>query len=161
MTLKARIHTELNRLASLAGTNSVPQLLRIDTGDGHVESELTTIDQLACAFNRFAYKTDKLANSTIDELKDVANSLSSQLGYLLESISPVEIDDEACVVQMRSNPPEKDDDGTRYYELVVARGELTLLRYCKPPGQPRAIVAANVTREVFERLGEDFVDTVA
>lgn len=157
MTLKAQIHTELNRLASLSGSSTAPQLLKIATGSGHLESELTAIDQLACAFNRFALKTDKLASSSIDELKDIANSLSQQLSYLLESISPVEIDDEACVVQMRSSPPEKDDDGTRYYELVVARGELSLVRYCKAPGQPRTIVSANVTREVFERLADDFV----
>lgn len=161
MTLKAQIHTELNRLASLAGTGNAPHLLRIDSGNGHLESELTAIDPLACAFNRFAFKSDKLANSTIDELKDVANALSAQVSYLLESISPVEIDDESCVVQLRSNPPQKDDDGTRYYELVVARSELTLLRYCKTPGQPRAIVAANVTREVFERLADDFAAAVA
>ena len=46
---------------------------------------------------------------------------------------------------MRSNPPQKDDDGTRFYELVVSRGELSLCRYAKGPGQPRQIVAAEVT----------------
>ena len=161
MTLKARIHTELNRLGSLSGSTSAPQLLKIDTGGGYLESELTTIDQIACSFDRFSLKTDQLASSTIDELKDIANSLSQQLSYLLESISPIEIDDEACIVQMRSSPPEKDDDGTRYYELVVARGELSLLRYCKTPGQPRSIVAANVTREVFERLADGVVAAAA
>jgi hypothetical protein len=158
MTLQAQIHTELNRLASLS--EAPPHLLHIDTGSGRLESKLTAIDQLACAFDQFAYKTDKLANATVDELKDIANALSAQVSYLLESISPVEVDDEACIVQLRSNPPAKDDDGTRYYELVVARGELSLLRYCKTPGQPRAIVSAHVTREVFTRLANDFVAAV-
>jgi hypothetical protein len=102
-----------------------------------------------------------LASATVDQLKDIAKTLSKRLSYLLESISPMEIDDEACIVQMRSNPPQKDDDGTRYYELVVARGELTLCRYSRVSSQPRFIVAANVTREVFERLAEDFVAAVA
>ena len=62
---------------------------------------------------------------------------------------------------MRSNPPQKDDDGTRYYELVVARGELSLCRYARPSGQSPTVVAAHVTREVFERLAEDFVAAVA
>jgi len=158
MTLKAQIRTELNRLAALSGARIAPHLLKIDTGSGQLESELTTINQLACAFNRFAFKTDKLASSSIDELKSIANSLSQQLSYLLESISPIEIDDDACVVQMRSSPPDKDDDGTRYYELSIARGGLSLVRYCKTVGQPRTIVAANVTREVFERLADDFID---
>jgi hypothetical protein len=159
MNMKAQIHTELNRLAALAAGG--PQLLRLDVGDGRLEAELSAIDQLACAFNRFAYKTDKLASASIDELKDIAVALSEQLSYLLESISPVEIDDEACIVQMRSSPPDKDDDGTRYYELVVCRSEISLCRYAKTPSQPRAIVSANVTREVFERLGEDLVAAVA
>ena len=83
-----------------------------------------------------------------------------QLSYLLESISPIEVDDEACIVQMRSSPPQKDDDGTRYYELVVARGELSLCRYSRAPGQSPSVVEAHVTREVFERLVEDFAAAV-
>ena len=158
MSIKSQIHTELNRLASLASTGS--HSLRLNIGAGRLEATLTQIDQLACSFEHFSYKADKLANATIDELKDIANGLSSQLSYLLESISPIEVDDEACIVQMRSNPPQKDDDGTRYYELVVARGELSLCRYARPVGQTPAVVAAHVTREVFERLAEDFVAAV-
>ena len=102
-----------------------------------------------------------MASATVDQLTDIAKTLSKRLGYLLESISPMEVDEGACVVQMRSNPPHKDDDGTRYYELVVARGELTLCRFARVSNQPRTVVAANVTREVFERLVEDFVAAVA
>lgn len=159
MSIKSQVHTELNRLASLAATG--PLTLRLDLGDGTLEATLTQIDQLACAFERYSYKVDKLTGATVDQLKDIANTLSKRLSYLLESISPMEIDDEACVIQMRSNPPQKDDDGTRYYELVVARGELTLCRYSRVSNQPRTIVAANVTREVFERLADDFVAAVA
>ena len=155
MSIKSQIHTELNRLASLAAIG--PHSLRLDIGDGRLEATLPQIDQLACSFEHFSYKVDKLANATLDQLKDIANALSKKLSYLLESISPIEIDDEACIVQMRSNPPQKDDDGTRYYELVVARGELTLCRYARPGGQTASVVAAHVTREVFERLAEDFV----
>ena len=159
MSTKSQVHTELNRLASL-GTIG-PSTLRLDLGDGTLEAALTQIDQLACAFEHYSYKVDKLAGATVDQLKDIANTLSKRLSYLLESISPIEVDNEACVVQMRSNPPQKDDDGTRYYELVVARGELTLCRFSRASGQVRTIVAANVTREVFERLAEDFVAAVA
>jgi hypothetical protein len=159
MSIKSQVHTELNRLASIAAPGRTA--LRLDLGDGTLEATLTQIDQLACAFEQYSYKVDKLASATVDQLKDIAKTLSKRLSYLLESISPMEIDDEACIVQMRSNPPQKDDDGTRYYELVVARGELTLCRYSRVSSQPRFIVAANVTREVFERLAEDFVAAVA
>jgi len=155
MNMKAQIQTELNRLAAQSGGGT--QLLGLDTGAGRLDAELLAIDQLACSFNRFAYQADSLANASMDELKAIASALSNQLSYLLESISPIEIDSDACVVQMRSNPPTQDDDGTKYYELVVCRSEISLCRFAKTPGQPRQVVPASVTREVFERLAEDFV----
>ena len=91
----------------------------------------------------------------------VAAGLSSQLSYLLESISPVEIDRDMCVVQMRSNPPEQGDQGTFYYELVVRLGAIDLCRYQKSPSNVRQTVPATVTREVLGRLAEDFVAAVA
>ena len=68
MSTKSQIHTELNRLASLSPTG--PHSLRLDIGDGRLEATLSQIDQLACSFEHFSYKTDKLANAAIDELKE-------------------------------------------------------------------------------------------
>ncbi len=77
--------------------------------------------------------------------------------YLLEPISPIELDSQGCVVQMRSTPPQKDADRTSYYELLVSRsGELSLVRYTRLAGQPREIIPAQVTREVLLRLAGDF-----
>lgn len=158
MSLKTRLTKELDALASLAGSGGACQLLRLDVDGGRLEAEMTAVDQLACAFDRTAYVTDKRANASVDDLKQLAEDLASRLTYLLETISPVEIDKEECIVQMRSNPPQKDDDGTKYYELVVSRSEISLCRYAKTPGQPRQLVSASVTREVFARLGRDFVE---
>ena len=72
-------------------------------------------------------------------------------------VYPIEIDHDQCVVQLRSNPPQKDETGTSYYELHVAGGGLlSLCRYVKEPGAPRRPIAAQVTREVFLRLVADF-----
>jgi hypothetical protein len=94
------------------------------------------------------------------ELEQMAKQLEQRLSYLMEAICPIEIDQEACVIQMRSNPPAKDDDGTKYYELVVRRGEISLCRYNKPRGQPRDTVPAEVTHEVVSRLASDFDEVV-
>jgi hypothetical protein len=134
--------------------------LTIDVNDLRLTCELTAIDQLACAFEQFTVQVPKLANATMAQLDRVATTLAQRLSYLLESISPVERDQEACIVQMRSNPPQKDDDGTSYYELVVRRGELALCRYSKSSAQTRRIIPAHVTHEVFCRLADDFL-TVA
>ena len=87
----------------------------------------------------------------------MARRSPTRLTYLMEPISPIEIDAEACVAQLRSNPPQRDDDGRSYYELLVRRGgEIALVRYRKEPGTPRQQIAATVTREVLLRLADDF-----
>ena len=64
-------------------------------------------------------------------------------------------------MQLRSNPPQRDDDGRSYYELLVRRGgEITLTRYRKENGDARRPIAANVTREVLLRLVGDFSRSV-
>ena len=64
----------------------------------------------------------------------MAKSLSERLTYLMEPIRPIEIDADACVAQLRSSPPQRDDDGRSYYELTVRRGgEIDAGRYRKEP----------------------------
>jgi hypothetical protein len=144
-------------LASLATFSHGNQVLGLDDGQRRLSSDLVALDTLAVAFESFAVETSALADATVDRLKQISNTLSKRISYLLEPINPIEIDAEQCLVQMRSSPPSKDDDGTSYYELVVRRGgELRLSRYAKSPGQPRRNVPAQVTREVFLRLVADF-----
>src|SRR5205085_6536883 len=103
----------------------------------------------------------KLADTSIDYLKTISDSLISRLTYLLEPIGIVEADADRCSVQLRSNPPKKGEDETSYYELMVRRGgDITLSRYSKKSGQLRQIVPANVTREVLTRLADDFIGAV-
>jgi hypothetical protein len=65
-------------------------------------------------------------------------------------------------VQLRSNPPQRNDDGSTYYELLVRRGgELSLSRYRKPAGQERQSVSAHLTREALLRLVDDFAAALA
>ena len=158
MNLKHRLHDELNRLAKFASVG-IPQLsMDIEENnprEGRLECTVTAVDQLACAFEQLTFRTPKLDQATLDDLQRIAADLSRRLSYLLESISPIETDREGCVVQMRSNPPQQDDDGTSYYELVARRGELSLCRYTKAGGQVRRHIPAMVTREVFYRLAQD------
>jgi len=156
--MRALINQELDRLIQQHGGG--PCQLTLTTPAGELSAQLESVDQLACSFMLLKLNADKLAAKTIDELTAVANDLSTRLSYLLESISPVEIDRDACVVQMRSSPPEQGDQGTFYYELVVRKGAIELCRYQKSPGDARQTVPATVTREVLGRLAADFVASV-
>lgn len=162
MNLAQQIDRQLDGLANSGNLAAGHGELNIDTGMGRLEAALTAVDSMACAFRTLRLKTDRLADASTDELKQLSERLAAQVNYLLEPISPIEIDPEGCTVQMRSNPPQKNDDGATYYELLVRRGgELHLCRYTKSADAAREIVAAQVTREVFQRLAGDFVASVS
>jgi hypothetical protein len=154
MSLRAQADAVLN---SIGAFHNGERLLECGEAGHTLRSELTALDTLGCAFQSFAVRSETLRCASMERLKQVAETLSSRLTYLLEPISPVEIDHEQCVVQLRSNPPQKDENGTSYYELLVASGgRLSLCRYSKEPGNPRRTIPAQVTREVFLRLVADF-----
>jgi hypothetical protein len=144
-------------LANQSPFASGSQSLSAADAGARVEANLLALDALALAFDHVTVTRDALATAPIDQLTKLSDALSKRLTYLLEPISPVEVDADQCVVQMRSSPPHRDDNGTRYYELLVRRGgELSLRRFEKQPGNVRQAAPAHVTREVFLRLVDDF-----
>ena len=154
MTLGAKLE---QALASLAPFSTGEHVVEVDHGPQRLRCLLAALDTLACTFTRLSLAADSLSQMSTDQLKQTAERLSSRLTYLLEPISLIETDSEGCVVQLRSNPPQKETDRTTYYELLVARtGELSLVRYARPAGQPRQVIPAQVTREVLTRLTTDF-----
>ena len=134
-----------------------PRLVEAAHGDLRVQCQMAALDSLGCEFTSLVVEAPRLRNASIEQLKELAGQLATRLTYLLEPISPVEFDADHCLVQMRSTPPQKDDDLTSYYELLVSReGNLSLCRYSRPRGSVRTIVPAQVTREVLLRLVRDF-----
>jgi hypothetical protein len=136
------------RLAAAAG----PRTVRCDADD---------CEPLAATVVELSLETAELASATAFELQAASAELAKRVNYLMEPISPIEMDAQGCSVQMRSNPPQKDDNGRRYYELLIRRGgSIALCRYEKQPGQPRVRIPAVLTHEVIARLIEDFSATV-
>jgi hypothetical protein len=112
---------------------------------------------LAVSFNCLRLATTELSTADAARLERIGKALAARLTYLMEPISPIEIDADACVVQLRSHPPQRDDDGRSYYELLVRRGgDIALTRYRKENGDARQPITATVTREVLLRLVGDF-----
>jgi hypothetical protein len=155
MSFKNRVIAALKQQASTSGGIQPPPVC-IEEGEGRFVIEVVEIGSLACSFDRITYTSKALQSASLAALTQMAEDIQRRVSYLLEAIRPIEVDEDRCVVQMRSNPPAKDDDGTRYYELVVQRGEVSLCRFCKTPGQPRRRVPAEVTHEVVGRLAADF-----
>jgi hypothetical protein len=152
MTLQAQFEQELKNLGS-----SGAKALSLTAEPQQLSCDVVQSDALAVSFNSLRLATSQLAEATVVQLERISKSLADRLNYLMEPISPIETDADACTVQMRSNPPQRDDDGRTYFELIVRRGgELALVRYRKDNGNARQQVAATVTREVLLRLVGDF-----
>lgn len=138
------------------------EVLDLTDGDRRLRCELSALDTVGCAVDGLTVSTGRLAQATVEQLKRISDDLGRRLTYLLEPVALLEVDADRCSLQMRSNPPQKDDDGTRYYELLVERGgQVGLCRYQKQPGQPRQRVSALVTREVLLRLAGDLAQSAA
>jgi hypothetical protein len=153
MSLKSETKPALDALGSLV---AVPHQLDVQDGRRRLTGELVGVDAIGLSFQQLMLETDELAGATMDRLKAISEDLAKRLTYLMEPISPIEFDADGCTVQLRSSPPQKDDDGTAYYELLVHQGgDLSLRRYHKSAGGQRQSIPANVTREVFVRLVGD------
>ena len=154
MTLKGQLQQAISNMPLFS---SGEQLLEISHDSQELRCQLVALDSLACSFTKLALRADTLAAMSLDQLKHTAEQLSARLTYLLEPISPIEVDAHGCVVQMRSNPPQKETERTSYYELLVSRsGELSLCRFSRVAGEQRQMIPAQVTREVLARLAADF-----
>lgn len=160
MSIQHQLYQELDRLRNLGPLTDVPQRLVIDTRSGQLQCDLSVVESLGCAFQRLSLVTSQLESATIEELKSIGETLSQKLNYLMEPICPIEIDEEGCIVQLRSNPPQKNENGHCYYELLVRRDELSLCRFQKTPASIRQPVEAHVTKEVLLRLADDLISVI-
>lgn len=149
----------LAELAARIGQTSFS--LKVDDGPRTVRCDALQCETLAVTVNLLTLETPELASVDLARIQAASQALCSRVTYLLEPISPIETDALGCTVQMRSNPPARDDNGRRYYELLLRQGgSVVLRRYEKSPGQPRVPAPAVLTHEVIGRLTEDFAATV-
>ncbi len=156
MTIRNEFQRQLQQ-----ATGPGPLVVKAMFGDLRAIGEMDELDRFAAACRVLRVESGRLAEATLSQLQDMASQLASQLTYLLEPVSPIESDGESCSVQMRSNPPQRGDDGTRYYELLVRRGGgIVLQRWHAPRGQSRQAIAAELTHEVLGRLVGDFGDAI-
>jgi hypothetical protein len=157
MTLQKQFEQELIQLGS-GGAATVA----VSDSPRQLSCDVVERNSLAVSFNQLRLTTTELASADAPKLESIGKALAARLTYLMEPIAPIEIDAAACVVQLRSNPPQRDDDGRSYYELMVRRGgEIALTRYRKENGGAREQIAATVTREVLVRLVGDFCEVLA
>src|SRR5690242_1870970 len=149
------LHHEFELALNSLGSGS-PGMVEAEVAPRKLYCDVVEQNSLAVSFNQLRLATTELAGASSAELERIGKSLAERLTYLMEPISPIELDANGCVMQLRSSPPQRDDDGRSYYELLVRRGEISLARYRKDNDRGRRPIVATVTREVLLRLVDDF-----
>jgi hypothetical protein len=122
MKLYTQFESELTNLGS-----GGPATVTVENAPRQVTCDVVERNQLAVSFNQLRLATTELASAGAADLERIGKALADRLTYLMEPIAPIEIDAQSCVVQLRSNPPQRDDDGRSYFELLVRRGGYIVL----------------------------------
>ncbi len=163
MSLSKQLRAELDQLAGFSSDQW--KTVQVSGADGiALEVDLTAVDTLSCAIHEIRLQVPALSQDDFDTVKKWAEQLSQQVTYLLEDIRPLEIDEEAGEILIRSTEPETSANGSSFYEVRLqsqSGGNFILRRYEVQSGQPgRQQVAFHFTRQVLSRLVDDLVDTI-
>ncbi|MAT14055.1 MAG: hypothetical protein CMJ46_02150 [Planctomyces sp.] len=160
MTLSPDVTQELDHLRG----QSFPQTARF-TGDKNllIDLDLTAVEQLSCSLSTLRLTPPAGGNLSLQTLEDWAKDLSTRLTYLLENVSPIEIDPTSQKILVRSSQPSQQGNSKQYYEMLLAvdpQGCLVLRRYQISGNQSnRTAVDLVFTREVLTRLLDDLEES--
>ncbi len=163
MDLSIRITNELKQLTGLR--TEQPKAVKLDDDDGNcLIIDFTAVDSMSCSFWEMRLRVESLDGASLDILKSWAKDLCQRITYLLENIGPLECDEEGKQVLLRSNPPDKKPDATKFYEIILhaqADGTLSLRRFRFQNGQEgRTQVEIQTTCEVLCKLVGDLVESI-
>lgn len=160
MTVGRIMVDEVRKIASLGGR--VAGSAHVDAAPLHLSADVLLADQLSCLIQELTLRaTDGRTHST-DELRERADTLCHRLAYLLEPIRVLEVDAQAGEVQARSNPPDRQPDRIRYYELRFATpSTLRLQRFEKRTAESsRQQIPLHLTYELLEKLTNDLAASI-
>ena len=162
MSIRDDIEAELTALGGQSGWVAVQTTTA--RGPVAVRIDVVTVETLGCQVESVTLSAGFLAGLSVADLKDWSERLSERLTYLLESIGPLEVDEENGEVLMRSTQPHQLPSGREYYELMLAASgtdSVSLKRYRSTKGTPgRDVVDMTLTREVVGRLVDDLIATM-
>ena len=163
MTLSQKLADELKRRIGFSEAD--PQTVTLSGSDGiDIAVDFTAVERMSCSFREIRLSAPALAGAEFDTLKRWGESLCQRVTYLLENIGPLELDPDKQQVLIRSIPPDQQENGTRFYEILLqshADGNFSLRRYESQKGQPgRTQVDIQTTHEVLQKLVTDLVETI-
>lgn len=129
-----------------------------------VALDVAAVDQLSCALREIRLDAPHLSTAGFDTLRAWAGRLCGRVTYLLENIGPLEFDEAAGTVLIRSTQPDRQSNGSQYYEILLStsgNGHFALRRYRTEKGRTdREQVDMHLTHQVVEKLVNDLAATL-
>ena len=163
MTLRSDLEAELDRRAGAGDTGPLTVVVQNASGV-RVQADVAALEKLGCNVSQVLVSAPQLAGASTQTLRDWSDELARRITYLLESLNPLETDEDAGRVLMRSTAPHKLPSGREYYECMLANeshGNVSFRRYRSEAGVPgRTPVDMTLTRDVLGRLVGDLVETM-
>lgn len=162
-TISEQLLDEVGRLLGLSAPSG--RVVSVSGANGvELAVDFSIIDSLGCAFREMRLRVPALVGCETKTLEAWAEAISKRITYLLEDMGPIEIDEDAGKVLVRSTPPQSDASGSEYYEVLLesdTKGNFMLRRYRAERGTPgRKWVDITVTIDVLGRLANDLVETI-
>ncbi len=144
-----------------------PMVVSVSDGNGMALSLLlTSVEAVGVSCEELRLEIPALATSTMDVLKRWAAGLCRRVTYLLETLQPLEFDEQGSEILIRSNPPDSTSfpGQTKYYEVQLSSqggGQFTLQRFVAERGVPgRMPTPLRLTHEQLAKLVNDLVATL-
>ena len=163
MTCGQQLTNEIRKLAGHAGPAAKTVAV---SGPGGVDLavDVTAADSMSCSCRELRMRVPALSGAGADVLSKWAQDLCSRVTYLLEQIGPLEIDTAGKQVLIRSKAPDKRDNSTSFYEVLLqsqGAGLFTLRRYRRDnQSNVREHVDLHTTHELLEKLADDLIATI-
>jgi len=159
MSLTDQLLAALTGMAGFSGPH-VQTINVSEPADVVLELDVSSVDRLSCSFHELRLSVRAFRQTDAAALKKWADDICRRVTYLMEQLGALEIDPATGTAQVRSMPPNKQANETRYYEIFLqAPGTLTLRRYRSVPGSGRDQIDLQATHELLQRLVPDLVST--
>lgn len=152
----------LQILSGMVGFSSPqPQTVSvIEPADVVLELDVSSVDRLSCSFRELRLSVQAFRQTDAAALKKWADDICRHVTYLMEQLGALEIDPSTGTAQVRSMPPDRQADQTRYYEIFLKTpDQLVLRRYRMVTGAGREQIDLQATHELLQRLIPDLVQT--
>lgn len=138
-----------------------------ESGGVRVAVEFVDVDRIGLRLRRLhAERITPFVDAAYDpdRLRRQAEEIARRVSYLTERLGLIEFDAHHGRAQLRSTPPRRDTAHHSFYEIILTRNhQVAFCRYesaDKDVPSPRAVVAFEITHDMFSRLVNDLAATL-